>query len=43
MSEIEIQCLECGGKLGSPLNKGRWPGMICLKCKRYYTETEISS
>ena len=41
MSEVEIQCPECGGKLGTILNRERWPGMICLECKNYYTEAEI--
>ena len=41
MSDVQIQCPECGGILKHLLNRDRWPGMLCLECKNYYIEAEI--
>ena len=41
MSEVEIQCPECGGKLAHDSKYKKISGMFCDKCKNYYTESEV--
>ena len=36
MSEVEIQCPECGGTLVHARE-----GMICIDCRNHFSETEI--
>jgi len=38
MSEVKIQCPECGGMI-QPF--GIWKMHRCNECKKYYTEEEI--
>lgn len=41
MSEVKIQCPECGGILGSVKNRTNDKVMFCLRCNQLYTEAEI--
>ena len=41
MSEVQIQCPECGETLAFVKEKSNDKVMFCLWCNKFYSETEI--